>query len=124
MEKHFFEKNADYFYFVFRVIVGIVFLLHGWMKVSAIMAGSMDAMTLMGLAALIEVVGGIFIILGLFTRWTALVAAVEMVVAYFMVHAAGGLSPLANQGEPAVLFFAAFLVLIAFGARTWAIDRS
>lgn len=123
MERHFFEKNADYFYFAFRVIVGVLFILHGWMKLQGIMGGNMQIMSLMGLAMLIEILGGLFIVVGFLTRWTALIAAIEMVVAYFMSHFPNGISPLANRGEPALLFFAAFLVLIAFGARKWCVDR-
>jgi len=121
--KSFFEKNGDYFYFAFRVIAGLLFFLHGWMKVSAIIGGNMPAFGLMGLAALIETLGGIFIIIGLFTRYTAIISAIEMIFAYFMAHAPNGWNPLANNGEPAALFFAVFLVLMAFGARKWAFDR-
>ena len=123
MVNNFFNKNSDYFYFVFRVLVGLVFLLHGVMKVQMMMGGSLTVMSLIGLAMVIEIVGGAFIILGLFTRYTAIISAIEMIFAYFMVHASGGLSPITNNGEPAVLFFASFLVLMAFGARKWGIDK-
>jgi len=123
MVKKFLNKNSDYFYFAFRVIVGLVFILHGWMKVSAIMGGKIELMSLMGLAAVIETVGGVFIVIGLLVQWVALIAAIEMIVAYFMSHASQAWSPLVNKGEPAVLFFAAFLVLAAFGARKWACDK-
>ena len=123
MIKKFLTNNGDYFYFAFRVIIGILFILHGWMKVSAIMVGKMELISLMGLAGVIETVGGLFIVIGLLTQWTALIAAIQMAFAYFMAHASNGLSPLANKGEPAVLFFAAFLVLAAFGARKWALDK-
>jgi putative oxidoreductase len=83
----------------------------------------MALVSLMGLAMIIEVVGGALIILGLFTRTTAAIAAVEMLFAYFMAHASNGWSPLANKGEPALLFFASFLVLLAFGARKYAVDN-
>jgi putative oxidoreductase len=122
--RKFLENNQNGFYFAFRVIVGLMFLLHGWMKLSSIMAGTMPAMSLMGLAALIEVVGGIFIIIGFLTRWTAVIAGIEMIVAFFMAHASKGLNPLANGGEAAVLFLAAFLVLAAFGARKWSVDKN
>lgn len=124
MEKNFFETNGDYFYFVFRILVAVLFIMHGWMKVPGIMSGETSIVSLMGLAAIIEVIGGILILIGLLTRWVALIAALEMLVAFFMAHAPQGLNPLANRGEPALLFFAAFLVLIAFGARKWAVDKN
>ena len=123
MKSNFFENNADYFYVAFRVIIGIIFLLHGIMKISSISSGNLELMSLMGLAMIIETLGGIFLIIGLFTRTVAGISALEMLYAYGMVHVkSGGLNPLGNNGEPAALFFAAFLVLLAFGARKCAID--
>ena len=110
MVKKFLEKNSGYFYVLFRVIIGLVFLLHGVMKIPML-----SSFGLMTLAGVIELVGGALLILGLFVRPVALVAAIEMVFAYFMAHAGNGWNPLVNKGEPAVLFFAAFLVLIAYG---------
>jgi len=121
--KRFLDRNADYFYFAFRVIIGLVFLLHGIMKLPGMFAGTTPVMSLIFLAGIIETVGGAFLILGLFTRSVACISAIEMVFAYFMAHASRGWSPLANNGEPAVLFFAAFLVLAAFGAGRWALDN-
>ena len=122
MMNRFFEKNGNIFYLVFRVIVGVLFLLHGIQKLPGIFDGSTSVVSLMFLAALIETIGGILLIIGLFTRTVALISAVEMLVAYFMVHMPGGINPLQNKGELALLFFAAFLVLLAFGAKKWGID--
>jgi len=122
MIKKFLDKKSDYFYFVFRVIIGLLFLLHGIQKTPGIMNGSTSLFSLIGIAALIEVVGGIMIIVGLLTRYVALVAAVEMLVAYFKVHFPGGINPLVNKGEAALLFFVAFLVIMAFGPKKFALD--
>lgn len=119
----FFERHNDKLYFVFRVMVGLLFFLHGWQKVAGFIAGQISLTSLFGLAMIIEVVAGILIILGLLTRWVALVGAVEMIVAYFYAHAPNGLSPLTNNGEPALLFFAAFLVMLGYGAGKWALDN-
>jgi len=116
----FFDKHGDYFYVVFRVIVGFVFLLHGVAKV-----GNAELLSLMWFAMLIEIVAGAFVILGLFTRISAVVAALEMAYAFLFVHvASGGWNPLSNNGEAALLYFAAFLAIIAFGARCCSIDSS
>ncbi|MEK6910407.1 MAG: DoxX family protein [Nanoarchaeota archaeon] len=117
------KRNGDKFYFVFRVLIGLLFFLHGWMKVTGIMDGKIAFLSLMGLAAFVEVVGGIFIVVGFLTRPVAAICGIQMVFAYFMAHASGGLSPLANKGEPAVLFFVAFLVLAAHGAGRWGLDN-
>ena len=121
MLKNFMDKHSDRFYLAFRVLVGFLFLLHGWMKIGTIM--SLDLINLMFYAGIIEIVGGIMIILGLFTRWVAIIAAVEMLVAYFKAHAGSALSPLVNKGEPALLFFAAFLVLMTQGAKKYSLDN-
>ena len=123
MLNKFLNKNQDNLFFVFRVLVGLIFLLHGWMKMAAIMDGKMALMSLMGLAAVIETVGGIMIIIGLFTQVVAFIAGIEMLFAYFMAHASSGLSPLANKGEAAALFFAVFLVLAGHGAKKWSVDN-
>ena len=117
------QKTNETLYVIFRVIIGILFLMHGWTKVPGVMNGSIPLVSLMALAGLIEIVGGLFFIIGLWVRPTAMITAIEMVVAFFKVHVPQGLNPLTNQGEPAVLFFVAFLVLVVYGAGKWAIDK-
>lgn len=121
--RKYFDQHADKMFFVFRVLVGLLFFLHGWQKVAGFTDGKIQLLSLFGLAMVIEVVAGVLIILGLLTRWTALVGAVEMLVAYFYAHLPNGWHPLVNKGEPALLFFAAFLVLLGYGAGKWAIDN-
>jgi putative oxidoreductase len=65
---------------------------------------------------------GLLITLGLFTRLAAFVASGEMAVAYFMAHAPKGFWPIANMGEPAILYCFIFLFLAAAGAGAWSID--
>jgi len=124
MLKKFAEKNSEYFLFVFRVIVGFTFLLHGLMKIPGILNGTTGIINLMFWAGIIEVFGGALIIVGLLTRYVAVITAIEMLYAFVFVHSANGIwNPLANKGEPALLFFAAFLALIALGARKWSVDN-
>ena len=80
--------------------------------------------SLFGLAGIIEFFGGLAIVLGFFTRLTALIAAVEMIVAYTIVHLPNGLVPILNQGELALLYFASFLILIVYGARKLSLERA
>lgn len=126
------EKYAkkDYFYFVFRVFVGLLFLQHGLQKLFGAFGGvagngqPVELFSLFGLAGLIEFVAGIAIAVGLFTRLAAFISAIEMLVAYFMVHASNGLIPLVNQGELALLYFVAFLVIMVYGAGKWSIEKA
>ena len=120
--KNFLEKHSEYFYLVFRVIVGALFLLHGVQKLPGILNGS-TGLGLIFFAGIIETVGGALLILGLLTRYVALITAIEMLVAYFTAHFPNGLNPLQNRGEASLLFFAAFLVLLAFGAGKNALDN-
>jgi len=119
-------------YLAFRLLVGVFFLSHGAQKLFGAFGGvdgnggAVNLFSMFGLAGLIEFIGGLFIFLGLFTSIVALIASLEMLTAYFMVHIpSGGILPLMQQvnGEPAILFFSAFLVLIAFGAGKWSLER-
>ena len=121
----FFKKNSNKFYVVFRVMVGFLFFTHGAQKLFGWFGGKapVELISLMGLAGVIELVGGLFILIGLFTRITSIISALEMGAAYFMAHFPKGFLPSANGGELALLYFAAFLVLIAYGAGKYSIDK-
>ena len=114
----------SYFYFVFRVFVGLLFMQHGAQKLFGWFGGNpVDLLSLFGLAGVIEFLGGLAIVLGLLANWAALISAVEMAVAYFMVHFPNGWVPIQNNGELALLFFAAFLVLVIYGSGKWSLDE-
>ncbi len=114
-----------------RVLVGYMYLLHGTSKFFEFPVsmtggnGSVPLFSLMGLAGVLEIGGGLLLVLGLFTRPAAFVLAGQMAVAYFMVHAASGplLDPLSNQGESAALFCMAFLLLWVSGAGRFSLDH-
>jgi putative oxidoreductase len=109
-----------------RIVAGLLFLEHGTAKLFAFPLfpqGMPHPLPTMILAsAVIELVCGLLITLGLFTRLAALVASGEMAVAYFMAHAPKGFWPIANMGEPAILYCFIFLFLAAAGAGAWSID--
>ncbi len=119
-------KYGEYLYLVFRVFIGLLFFAHGAQKLFGWFGGNggTPLISLMGVAGLIEVVAGLAIALGLLTRLAAFVSAIEMVVAYFMVHFPQGWCPLQNKGELALLYFAAFLVLTWKGAGKWQLDKT
>ncbi len=120
------EKYTDQLYAVFRILAGFLFFQHGAGKVFGWFGGKAvgDLTSIFGIAGIIEVVAGILMILGLFTRYAALVAALEMIVAYVYSHVPKGYFPPQNGGELAVLYFAIALVLLSQGSRAWSLERS
>ncbi|EEZ71455.1 DoxX family protein [Neisseria cinerea] len=111
---------------VLRIVTAYLFLLHGTSKFFAfpIEMGSGSPEGLMLVAGILEIVGGILLVLGLFTRPAAFVLSGQMAVAYFMAHASGNtLFPIANGGESAVLFCFVFFYIAAAGGGAWSLDR-
>jgi putative oxidoreductase len=76
-----------------------------------------------GVQGLLELVGGLLLALGLFTRWVAFVLAGDMAVAYFMVHAPRGFFPLLNGGELAIVYCFVFLYFCVADGGEWSLDR-
>lgn len=113
---------------VLRIVTGYLFLLHGSAKLFALphvaMFDGLQLFSLMGVAGLLELVGGFLVMIGLWTRPVAFVLSGMMAVAYFMAHASLATVhlPLLNGGEPAALFSFIFLFLAAAGAGCWSVD--
>jgi putative oxidoreductase len=109
-----------------RIMTGLLFLEHATQKFFAFpvpfpMSGPLPPMLLA--AGAIELVAGILVTLGLFTRLAAFIAAGEMAAAYFIGHfSTGGFWPAANKGEAAILFCFIFLYLTAAGPGAWSLD--
>ncbi len=116
------DSLGSYLYVLFRVLVGLMFFMHGWGKLFGEKA--MPLASLMGVAGVIEIAVGIAVVFGLFVRLFAALGAIQMIVAFVKVHAPQGLNPLANGGELAVLYFTAFLVLFAYGAGRLALEQA
>lgn len=112
---------------VFRIVAGLIFISAGTMKVFGYPPGPpdmppFDPLTQVGFGALLEVVGGLAIVLGLLTRPVAFVLAGEMAVAYWQFHAPASIFPTVNQGIPAILYCFLFLYLTFAGAGPWSLD--
>jgi putative oxidoreductase len=121
----FLGRYSEAIYTALRVIAGIMFAMHGAQKVLGALGGEkVPLASLMGLAGLIELVGGLLIAVGLFTSWAAFIASGEMAVAYFKVHAPQGPLPLQNQGELAVLYCFLFLYMAARGGGRYSLDAT
>jgi putative oxidoreductase len=111
-----------------RIVVGYLYLMHGSAKLlhmpHVAMFDQLQIASLIGVAGILELVGGALILVGLFVRPVAFILSGEMAVAYFMAHASKGspLVPMMNQGEAAVFYCFVFLYFAAAGAGIWSLD--
>ena len=111
-----------------RIVAGYLFVQHGTAKLfgapHVAMFDHLNLFSMIGLAGVLELVGGALVLAGLFVRPTAFILSGEMAVAYFIGHASKGhvLLPTLNQGEAAVLYCFVFLLLAAAGGGSWSID--
>lgn len=110
---------------VLRIMTALLFLQHGLSKFFAwpgAAPANFQAMSLIGLAGAIELVGGALLAVGLFTRIAAVIMSGEMAVAYFMAHAGQSFFPYVNRGEGAIMFCFIFLYVAIAGGGPWGID--
>nr|WP_245198062.1 DoxX family protein [Jiella mangrovi] len=110
-----------------RIVAGLIFMEHGTQKLLSFPAGEhagVALMSLFGAAGAIELVGGLLIALGLFTRLAAFVCSGEMAVAYWMAHAPQNPFPVNNGGDAAILYCFVFLLLVFTGAGASSIDAA
>jgi putative oxidoreductase len=124
------NRAAQIAYFLLRVVAGWLFfqagtvILFGWFggMPGTPPGTTQPLMTQIGIGGLLELVGGLAIMLGLCTRPVAFILSGEMAVAYWQFHAPNGTWPLQNQGIPAVLFCFLFLYMAAHGGGDWSLD--
>ena len=113
---------------ILRIIAAALFVLYGTTKLfgwpAEVMPGGGTAplASLGGVAGALEVVGGLLLLVGLFTRTTAFILSGQMAVAYFYGHAGQGFWPVLNGGAPAVFFCFLWLYISAAGPGPWSLD--
>jgi putative oxidoreductase len=128
----FWTKASPYLRSVLRIIMGFLYMQHGGNKLLGfpgndhIVLISPDKMLTLtpGLAGILELGGGLLLLVGLFSRPVAFILSGEMAFAYFMVHINAGPLPFLNGGGMAVAFCFVFLYLSAAGPGPWSIDRA
>jgi putative oxidoreductase len=112
-------------YAVFRIVAGLLFSFHGAQKLLGLFGGKkVPLASLAGGAGVIELVGGILILIGLAAGIAAFICSGEMAAAYFMVHQPQGTWPIQNQGELAALYCFVFLYIAARGSGIWSVDAA
>lgn len=119
------SRFAGPFHALLRIVTGLIFLEHGTMKLFGFPPSEMrpPVGSLFWVGGVMELVGGVLIVLGLFTRPVAFLLAGEMAVAYWMFHAPQSIYPALNQGDASILYCFVFLWLSAAGSGPWALDR-
>ena len=108
-----------------RIVTGLLFMEHGAQKLIGFPPsdhGSPELVSLLGVAGILELVGGFFVLIGLFTRPIAFLLSGEMAVAYWMVHAPKSIYPALNGGDAAILYCFIFLYLAVAGPGAFSVD--
>jgi putative oxidoreductase len=118
--------SSDWALSVLRIVAALLYLEHGLQKVINVppAAHPMPYVlnSLLGVAGVIETVGGVLLLVGLLTRPVAFIACGEMAVAYFKVHFPRSIYPINNMGDSVVLFCFIFLLLVFAGAGPLSLD--
>lgn len=122
------RSGAPYVLSVVRIVAAFLFVQPGTAKLFGFPApimpdgGTAPVASLIGIAGILETLGGLLLLLGLFTRPVAFVLSGQMAVAYFIGHAPLGFWPVLNQGMPAILFCFLWLYVSAAGPGPWSLD--
>jgi putative oxidoreductase len=112
-------------YALLRMVTGFLFLWHGTQKLFAFPVPPPPVPPfVIAIASPIELVGGLLVMIGLFTGWAAFLCSGLMAFAYWMVHGPQALLPIQNGGELAVLFCFVFLYIASRGSGIWSVDAS
>ena len=123
MQMTFLHRWAPQILSVLRILAAATFLTHGTMKLFGWPAPfEYPLSTMLYVAAILEVVGGILLVIGLFSRPVAFILSGLMAAAYFIAHFPQGFFPALNGGEPALLFCFVFLYIAAAGPGPWSVD--
>lgn len=125
-----FEKLSPVVFLLARVVIGYMFLLHGTAKFFEFPMsmtggnGSVPLFSMFGVGGILEIGGGLLLILGLFTRQISFLLAGQMAYAYFFIHmtAETAFIPLKNGGEVAIMYCMAFLLFMVKGAGSLSLD--
>jgi len=126
--KRFLGKYSDQTYAMLRIVAGFLFLCHGAQKILGLLGGAdgeggtVELVSRGGVAGIIELVGGLAILLGIGTSWAAFLASGLMAFAYFLVHQPQGSLPIQNRGELAVLYAFLFLYISSKGSGIWSLE--
>ncbi len=113
---------------VLRIMTGLLLLQHGLGKIFKFPVipafAKLDLVSMPGIAGFFELIGGVLLVIGLFSRCAAFLVSGMCAVGYFMVHAPRGFYPILNGGELIALYAFVLLYLAAAGPGPWSIDAA
>lgn len=120
----FMKPFGEHTYAVLRIVTGLLFWEHGAQKLFGFPSAIQGQLPfhIAYVAGPIELIGGLLVMLGLFTRWAAFLCSGLMAFAYWMAHGPRSLFPILNQGELAILYCFVFLYISSRGAGIWSVD--
>ena len=118
------ENGRPYVLSILRIIVALLFLEHGLQKYFGFPSAGPPMTSLLYVQGAIEIVGGILLLVGAYTRVVAFILAGDMAAAYFMAHFPRSFFPALNGGDAAVLFCFVFFYLFFAGGGSWSVDRA
>ena len=122
------EKWSPYLLSVLRIIAALLFFEHGTQKLFGYPPGppytGFPNFSMLGIAGMLETVGGPLLLVGLFTRPVAFILCGEMAVAYFLAHLPRSFFPILNFGEITLMLCFFFLYLSAAGGGAWSLDQA
>jgi putative oxidoreductase len=118
------EKQSPYILSVLRIVAALLFLQHGLQKYFGFPSAGPPMTPLLYAQGVIEIVGGILLLVGAWTRPVAFILAGDMAVAYFMAHFPRSFFPAVNGGDGAVLYCFVFVYIFFAGGGPWSVDRA
>ncbi len=122
------EKYSDHAYALLRIVTGFLFSFHGAQKILGVLSDAQPPVgSQLWFGGIIELIGGLMVLLGFQTRAAAFLCSGTMAVAYVQFHwkfqIGPGLFPAINKGELALLFSFIFLLVACRGGIKWCLDK-
>ena len=122
-------KHADQVYALLRIVTGFMFAFHGVQKIFGVLSEFQPPVgSQVWIGGLIELIGGVLVMIGFQTRWAAFLASGTMAVAYFQFHwkfqIGSAFFPTINKGELAALYCFVFLLIASRGGVKWCLDKT
>ena len=118
------DRGRPYVLSIVRIVVALLFLQHGLQKYFSFPSAGPQMRPILYAQGVIEIIGGILLFLGVYTRVVAFILAGDMAIAYFMAHFPRSFFPAVNGGDAAVLYCFIFLYIFFAGGGPWSLDRA